>query len=392
MKRKFRLSFVLMLGILLLAAGLIGLATVPDLLQYVYLPPAGQESSAPETSDPESSAPARTALAESPLKKYDKAMETMRTSFPSLTMHGVKSDAKLTNGNAMKTVCLYSVGPNWNEVYTPQIEQGRPLVRMDAEKENNVVVLDEDTVFTLFGSGTDPIGKTVEVDGQKMQVVGVAAHSRKIGEPQENAAWTPLARYEGNDMMVLSVPTDSMDMYSVFDSQTKDNFGNGTVISTIREKTMAMLPLLVVFVIVAMWLMKRLFRWIGEYGKSQIEKVRAESKRRYALQLIPYAAGHLAVPALLCVLAVAACYGIAVLAIHPLTIFPEWIPDTLGEYTSWINRFWTLVGQAAAPVNLRTPELAQIQLWKGLIQWGTLLILLWAAKNALTGFRKRKED
>ena len=86
----------------------------------------GQESSAPETSDPESSAPARTALAESPRKKYDKAMETMRTSFPSLTMHGVKSDAKLTNGNAMKTVCLYSVGPNWNEVYTPQIEQGRP--------------------------------------------------------------------------------------------------------------------------------------------------------------------------------------------------------------------------------------------------------------------------
>ena len=80
------------------------------------------------------------------------------------------------------------------------------------------------------------------------------------------------------------------------------------------------------------------------------------------------------------------------LAIHPLTIFPEWIPDTLGEYTSWINRFWTLVGQAAAPVNLRTPELAQIQLWKGLIQWGTLLILLWAAKNALTGSRKRKED
>ena len=392
MKRKFRLSFVLMLGILLLATGLIGLATVPDLLQYVYLSPAGQESFAPEASDPDGTAPVKTALAESPVDKFDKAMETMRTAFPSLTMHGVKSDAKLSNGNTMKSVYLYSVGPNWNDVYTPQIVQGRPLVRMDAEKENKVVVLDEDTAFTFFGSGTDPIGQIVEVDGQKMQVVGIAAHSRKIGEPQENAAWIPLTRYEGNDLMVLSVPADSADMYSVFDSQTKSSFGNGTVISTIREKTMAMLPLLVVFVIVAIWLIKHLFRWIGEYGKTQIEKVRAESKRRYALQLIPYAAGQLIVPALLSVLAVAACYGIAMLAIHPLTIFPEWIPDTLGEYTSWISRFWILVGQAAAPVNLRTPELGQIQLWQGMILWGTLLILLWAAKNTLSGFRKRKED
>ena len=38
MKRKSRFSFLLLAGIILLAAGLIGLSTVPDLMQYAFLP------------------------------------------------------------------------------------------------------------------------------------------------------------------------------------------------------------------------------------------------------------------------------------------------------------------------------------------------------------------
>ena len=38
MERKFRFSFLLLVGILLLGAGLIGLTTVPDVLQYAFLP------------------------------------------------------------------------------------------------------------------------------------------------------------------------------------------------------------------------------------------------------------------------------------------------------------------------------------------------------------------
>ena len=65
MKRRFRISFVLLLGILLLGIGLIGLATVPDLMQYAYIPPA-KEVSAEES---------RTA--EPVLQKYDDAMASM---------------------------------------------------------------------------------------------------------------------------------------------------------------------------------------------------------------------------------------------------------------------------------------------------------------------------
>ena len=38
MERKFRFSFLLLAGILLLGAGLIGLTSVPDVMQYAFLP------------------------------------------------------------------------------------------------------------------------------------------------------------------------------------------------------------------------------------------------------------------------------------------------------------------------------------------------------------------
>ncbi|MBP5727428.1 MAG: hypothetical protein J6Y48_10195, partial [Clostridia bacterium] len=100
MERKFRFSFLLLAGILLLGAGLIGLTTVPDVLQYAFLPSSAKPV--------ESTLPAETAeedlfTAAEPAKKkpevsttplldlYKKAAESMGELFPSLTMHSVKA-------------------------------------------------------------------------------------------------------------------------------------------------------------------------------------------------------------------------------------------------------------------------------------------------------------
>ena len=392
MKRRFRFSFVMLAGILLLAAGLIGLATVPDLMQYAFLPPAESADSGLDQTLADESMPDQFPKELTLLDKYEKAMETMAEVFPNMTIHGVKSGSQLESERSSQgSVYLYSTGPCWNEVYTPKIISGRPILGQDAEENNRVIVLDEKTAFTLFRD-EDPIGKTVKLDGAVREVVGVAAHSRQIGETGENAAWIPLGSAADCSLMVVSVPRKPITYYTMFESQARDAFGSGTVISMEREKTRAMLPLLVVFVILAVWLLKRLFSRAGHYGRIQIEKVRAESKKRYTLPLLPYAIGHLLPAGLLIALLVAAGYGVAILAISPLKIFPEWIPETLGEYTSWIDRFWALVGQAAEPVNIRTPELARLQLWSGLIRWGTLLFLLGAAKKTLTGFIKGREE
>ena len=152
------------------------------------------------------------------------------------------------------------------------------------------------------------------------------------------------------------------------------------------------MPLLLVFLVVAIWLLKRWISWLGGYGRARMAEVRAESRRRYALHLIPYLAGKLLPVALMIIATVAACYGVAVLAVRPLWIFPEWVPETLGEYPSWISKFWDLTSAAAKTITIKTTELAEVQFWSSLILWGTILILLRAAKSTLAGFGRKKED
>ena len=395
MKRRFHLSFLLLAGILMLGAGLIGLTTVPDLMQYAFIPQAETETVMPETlpAEGESAGQLPAETKSTMLEQYDKALAEMGSAFPKLTLHGVKSGAGLDCMDEHQAVYLYAVGPSWNEVYTPRIVNGRELVRLDAEYKNDAIILDEQTAFKFFHT-EDPIGRKVTLNGTEMEVAGVAAHSRRIGETGEFAAWVPLGTVKNCELMVLSAAERSISLFAVFQNQAQAYFGtDGTAISLTKEKTRALMPLLLIFLVVAVWLLKRWIRWVAGYGRARVAEVKAESKKRYALQLIPYLAAKLLPAALLIALTAAACYGVAVLAVSPLWSFPEWVPETLGEYPSWISKFWDLTGMGTKTVSIRTPELAEVQFWSGLILWGTILILLRAAKNTLTGFgRKNREE
>ena len=406
MKRRFHLSFLLLAGILMLGAGLIGLTTVPDLMQYAFIPQAESNALMPEASPVETEAltPEPSGEDTEPvsqpqpeietimLDKYDNALEEMGSTFPGLTLHGIRNGTGLDVTGRSQSVCLYVIGPSWNEAYTPRIINGRELVRLDVVKQNDVIILDEKTAFKFF-QAEDPIGRTVTLNGTEMEVVGVAAHSRRIGETTENAAWVPLDKVNDCDLMVLSAVSPSSSLFSVFRKQAEERFGsNGTAISLRKEKIRALMPLLLVFIVVAIWLLKRWISWLGGYGRARVAEVRAESKRRYVLHLIPYLAGKLLPVALMIAATVAVCYGVAVLAVRPLWTFPEWVPETLGEYPSWISKFWDLTSAAAKTITIKTTELAEVQFWSSLILWGTMLILLRAAKNTLAGFGRKKED
>ena len=412
MKRRFWFSFLLLAGILLVSAGLIGLTTVPDLMQYAFLPqetaqattpmntdmlPADDEYSGMDEADYTQASPGTTDTDQSNtplLEQFDKALEAMGEAFPQLTLHSIRTGVYLDTGDGRppSDVCVYAVGPSWHVVYNPPLVSGRPLVRMDAEKKAKVIVLDNETAFKFFEE-KDPIGQTVKMgDGTELEVAGVVNHSRRLGELGEHAAWVPLDLITDSELMVLSVPLRHDTPESMFETQAQLYFGKGTIINLKKEKFRALMPLLLVFVIVAIWVLKRWIRRVTGYGKIQVEKVRAESKRRYVMRLLPYAAGQLLPAALLIVLTVAACFGVAVLALQPLQVFSEWIPETLGEYTSWISKFWQLVSASAQPVTMKTPELTEVQFWSSLILWGTMLILLRAAKNTLTGFLRKKEE
>jgi len=414
MKRRFRFSFLLLAGILLVGAGLIGLTTVPDLMQYAFLPPSDSQTAVPAYTDSlstdgmdygqdnvdytqASAANTESDQSKTPLlDQYDEAMKSMGEFFPHMTLHSIRNNVKLktATNRDQDNITLYATGPFWPEVYLPRVVSGHPLGRMDAEKNYKVIVLDRTTAFKFFQE-KDPIGQIVTMgddENNEFEVVGVVEHSRRLGELGEHAAWVPLDQGTGSAIMVLSAQAGSDSLAAMFETEAKNRFGDGTTVNLKKEKFRAILPLLLIVVIIMIWLLKRWFRWLMGYAKIQVEKVRVESKRRYLMKLLPYAAGQLLPAALLIVLSVAACFGVAILALQPIGTFSEWVPETLGEYTAWIARFWNLMNIAAAPVSFKTPEMAEVQFWSNLILWGTILILLRAAKNTLTGFIKKKED
>ena len=86
----------------------------------------------------------------------------------------------------------------------------------------------------------------------------------------------------------------------------------------------------------------------------------------------------------------AAGAGLAVWAVQPMMIFPEWVPDSLVDPEALIRRFRELTAAAAVPLQFRTPEMAEIRFWSGMIRWGTVLSLLGGFLYRSSRFRGKR--
>ena len=364
MKKKKRISVILLAGILLLGAGLIGLQTTPGLIQYAFIPGSGTAA------DTQS--------------QYETVRNTLAEAFPRLTLAGVRNGVTLTAaGLSQNDVCLYRTGAEWHDVYPRRMLSGRMITGADAEAGAKVIVLDGDTAFRFFGE-KDAVGNTVTLGDQTLEVVGVAEHSRRIGETGKYAAWTPLGAASDCEMMTLTaVDPGNGGMATAFQNAAAESFGSGTLISLYKEKTRAEMMPRWIAVFLAVWLLKRGIGLLTRYWRRQMAQVREESQKRYTGRLIPYAAARIAPAALLTAAVIGAGYALAVFAVSPAYVFPEWIPESLGDFSKWGERFWHLTGTSAKAVTLKTPELAEIRFWGGLVRWGTVMALFGAMKTAM---------
>ena len=376
MKRGIRISLVLVIGMLLAAAGVIGLLQGPGLVQYTFQP--GEETVS--------------AL----LEHLDTMRESLKDSFPGITLHAQKSGRSLTysEGASQNDVVVYAVGPNWYEAYPMQMAAGRPVTAPDSRQNAKVIVLDRETAFLFFGEG-DPIGKSVSLDGTALEVIGVAEHSRRIGETDIHAAWVPLGTVKGSLMVVSAPLAKASSLMKVFESAAAENFDknqdkNGTLISTARETIGQTMMLRIITVIFAVWLLKKWTKVLSGTWHTAMERIRGKSKQWYPLRMIPYGAAQMLLPILLTAVTIGAAYLIAVFAVNPAYVYPEWIPESLGDFSKWTARFWNLTGDAAKTVQMQTPELAEARFWGGLTQWGTVLMLAGVILTMLKSAKKGK--
>ena len=74
---------------------------------------------------------------------------------------------------------LYGIDTNYLNVYGYQVKSGRGFTEKDYQEFRKVVLVDVKTVSTLFG-GENPIGKTLEIEGDVFTVVGTVALSEEF--------------------------------------------------------------------------------------------------------------------------------------------------------------------------------------------------------------------
>ena len=94
-----------------------------------------------------------------------------------------------------------------------------------------------------------------------------------------------------------------------------------------------------------LYLLRRLNRRAAAFGAN----ARARLKTEYLRDMLPSLLPRAGVLAVGYALIVAAAFGVLALAVEPMYVFTEWIPDVLVELSSITDRFWQLTQRRRQP-------------------------------------------
>ena len=106
-------------------------------------------------------------------------------------------------GNTAFSGALYGVDDHYLQAVDYAVNYGRSFTAADYEKRRNVALLDTKTAQSLF-QGENPIGQTVEIQGEPFTVVGVVS-SRSSSGPVINS-FQDYQMYSGNTSGTIFIP------------------------------------------------------------------------------------------------------------------------------------------------------------------------------------------
>ena len=121
-----------------------------------------------------------------------------------------KPQAKVKYKNdSLDQVVIYGVTANMAEMDEKEPATGRYIVDADNTHRSNVVMIGADVANRFFKS-VDPMGKTIYIDGESFQVVGVAKPlGSAFGQSQDGFVVMPIQTYQkiygSNDSIDINV-------------------------------------------------------------------------------------------------------------------------------------------------------------------------------------------
>ncbi len=353
MSRRRRISWLTALGLLLALAGVIGLYSGPEISQYAF--PAGGKD---------------------PAELLSRAEDKWGNEFPTLSLHGTAEKTSVSTEQAARDeLILTETAGGYFEIYPRRFVSGRPLTRGDRGRA--VIVLDERLAFGLFGD-EDPLGKTVTLAEKKYEVVGVAAQVRRIGDGGACFAWIPLGASGAPAVTVLTLSAGGRAadaLRSVFETGAREICGEGQAFFLAKERMRGTILPRAALLLGAVRLLGLCVRLLMKYTRRRAGEIREKLKSRYPRQIAGWLTWQALRTALLWAALGVACAALVVWAAQPMTAFPEWVPDSLVDPEALIRRFRELTAEASRPLRFRTPEMAEILFWSGVLRWGTVLFL-----------------
>ncbi len=106
-------------------------------------------------------------------------------------------------GNTAFSGSLYGVDDHYLDAVDYAVNYGRPFVQADFDNRRNVALIDTKSAQSLF-QGENPIGGTIEIQGEPFTVVGVVS-SRSSSEPVINS-FQDYQMYAGNKSGTVFIP------------------------------------------------------------------------------------------------------------------------------------------------------------------------------------------
>jgi hypothetical protein len=317
------------------------------------------------------------------LKMYyeaDERMQSLRESLPVYTIAGREQNLTVRGEGGQSTeTTLYAVGKGYFELYHEQLLRGRLISEADINKGKNVVVLDDGAELELF-KGDSALEKTVYIDGIEMQVVGIIDGKRRLGEAGEHLVYVPITSSYKNGiktdtMEITAMGVDNTSSPVIMENTLKSWCSSGSFYNLYKLKMGVTLPVrwIIVFLGIKtlLVLVRRANRWVAK----QIEMFRNELQRCYFFQILGRVIWKMIVALIAYWILAMGMFGIVRIAVQPMYVFGEWIPESIVELTSIIDCIWNQIESSSVSMDCASRLSVCLDIAEELNKWGAIIVL-----------------
>jgi len=108
----------------------------------------------------------------------------------------INGQVKAKNGTKNTDVSVEGITPDYESVRSFHVQSGRFLLSMDVDYRQKVALIGANTAQTLFGL-TDPVGLTVQLNGQSYKIVGLLeSKGSSLGGSNDDKILIPISTAE----------------------------------------------------------------------------------------------------------------------------------------------------------------------------------------------------